>query len=282
MKIIVLRWLPWSGKSTWAKEQSIPSISKDDIRELLHNGVFSKENEKEVVTYRDKFIEEQLLRWDNVIVDDTNLNPVHIKRMQELAKIYHADIEIKDFPTSIEECIKRDKLRDKSVGEKVIRDMAKQWNYPPRQPQFEPIATFSDEKIDAIVFDIDGTLAKNTGRSPYDMTRVSEDEVYEDIARLIPLFYREWFDILFVSGRDESCRDATICWLYDNTPNEDYIELFMRKEWDSRSDAIIKYEIAQELNKKYNIRYVFDDRNRVVKAWREAGFRCLQVAPWDF
>lgn len=111
--------------------------------------------------------------------------------MQELAKIYHADIEIKDFPTSIDECIKRDKLRDKSVGEKVIRDMAKQWNYPPNKPQFEPIATFSDEKIDAVVFDIDGTLAKNTGRSPYDMTRVSEDEVHADIARLIQLFYRE-------------------------------------------------------------------------------------------
>ena len=282
MKIIVLRWLPWSGKSTWAKEQSIPSISKDDIRELLHQGVFSKENEKEVVSYRDKFIEEQLLSWSDVIVDDTNLNPVHIKRMQELAKIYHADIEIKDFNTSIEECIKRDKLRDKSVGEKVIRDMATKWNYPPRQPQFEPIATFSDDKIDAVVFDIDGTLAKNTGRSPYDMTRVSEDDVHSDIARLIPLFYREWFDILFVSWRDESCRDATICWLYDNTPNEDYIELFMRKEWDNRSDAIVKYEIAQELNKKYNIRYIFDDRNRVVSMWREAGFRCLQVAPWDF
>lgn len=282
MKIIVLRWLPWSGKSTWTKEQSIPSISKDDIRELLHKGVFSKENEKEVIEYRDKFIEEQLLSWSDVIVDDTNLNPIHIKRMQELAKIHHADVEIKDFPTSIEECIKRDKLRDKSVGEKVIRDMATKWSYPPNKPQFEPIATFSDDKIDAVIFDIDGTLAKHTGRSPYDMTRVSEDEVHEDIARLIPLFYREWFDILFVSGRDESCRYTTIRWLSDNIIHGYDIELFMRKEWDNRSDAIVKYEIAQELNKKYNIRYVLDDRNRVVKTWREAGFRCLQVAPWDF
>jgi len=33
--------------------------------------------------------------------------------------------------------------------------MAKKWNYPPKKPEFEPIATFSDDKQDAVIFDID-------------------------------------------------------------------------------------------------------------------------------
>lgn len=41
-------------------------------------------------------------------------------------------------------------------------------------------------------------------------------------------------------------------------------------------------ELAKELVEKYHINYVFDDRNQVVKMWREAGFRCLQVADGNF
>ena len=75
--------------------------------------------------------------------------------MREIAQALGADIEIKDFTTDIETCIERDAKREKPVGEKVIRDMAKKWNYPPAKPEFEPIATFSPSKKDAVIFDID-------------------------------------------------------------------------------------------------------------------------------
>ena len=79
-------------------------------------------------------------------------------------------------------------------------------------PEFEKIATFSDDKLDVVIFDIDGTLAKNISRSPYDMTRVSEDQVYEDIAHLVTIMSRQ-YKVIFVSGRDDSCAEATIEWL---------------------------------------------------------------------
>lgn len=150
-------------------------------------------------------------------------------------------------------------------------------------PEFEPIATFSDDKQDIVIFDIDWTLAKNVSRSPYDMTRVGEDEVYNDIANLLTIISRQ-YKIIFVSGRDDSCAEATIEWL------KKHITFFygcdasihMRKEWDKRSDAIIKYEILKELNKTFNIRYIFDDRDRVVKMAREAWFRVLQVQEGNF
>lgn len=281
MKIIVLRGLPWSGKSTWCKSQDIPSISKDDIRQLLHNGVYSKKNEQDVLAYRDIFIVSKLLELKDVIVDDTNLNPVHIKTIGLIAQMYWAQLEIKDFTTDIETCIERDSKRENPVGEKVIRDMAKKWNYPPKKPEFEPIATFSDDKQDAVIFDIDWTLAKNVSRSPYDMTRVSEDEVYEDITMLVWLMSIS-HEIIFVSGRDDSCQSDTLVWLQNNVEFIGEANLVMRKTWDIRKDSIIKYEIAKQLNNEYNIRYVFDDRNQVVKMWREAGFRCLQVQDGNF
>lgn len=44
----------------------------------------------------------------------------------------------------------------------------------------------------------------------------------------------------------------------------------MRKAEDGRKDSIVKYEILLDLAKKFNILAVFDDRNQVVKMWREA------------
>lgn len=60
------------------------------------------------------------------------------------------------------------------------------------------------------------------------------------------------------------------------------IELYMRPEGDKRKDSIIKYEILQNLIKENFIAYVLDDRNQVVKMWREAGLRCLQVQEGNF
>lgn len=145
-------------------------------------------------------------------------------------------------------------------------------------PEFEKIATFSDDKLDVVIFDIDGTLAKNISRSPYDMTRVLEDEYHRDIAHLVYIMSLDR-QIIYVSGRDDSCREDTIKWLSRIPIANPEWSLYMRKEGDKRNDAIIKYEILKELNKTFNIRYIFDDRDRVVKMAREAGFRVLQVAP---
>ena len=63
---------------------------------------------------------------------------------------------------------------------------------------------------------------------------------------------------------------------------DDY-HIFMRKEGDSRNDGIIKTEIFDEhIKDKFYVCAVFDDRDRVVKAWRDIGLLCLQVNYGDF
>lgn len=57
----------------------------------------------------------------------------------------------------------------------------------------------------------------------------------------------------------------------------------MRKEKDYRGDEIIKEELFKEnIENNYYCVAVFDDRNRVIKKWREMGLLACQVYEGDF
>ena len=52
----------------------------------------------------------------------------------------------------------------------------------------------------------------------------------------------------------------------------------MRATGDNRNDAIVKNEIFDTyIRDKWNVVCVLDDRDRVVKRWRELGLACFQV-----
>lgn len=129
--------------------------------------------------------------------------------------------------------------------------------------------------------DIDNTVADKGTRDPYDYSKVSEDTVIAPIADLVGMFDARGYWILFVSGREDSCRHETQKWLDENLiPNE---ELIMRPAGDYRPDEVVKAEIYREhIEPVYDVRYVLDDRNKVVRMWRELGLTVLQVADGDF
>jgi hypothetical protein len=59
--------------------------------------------------------------------------------------------------------------------------------------------------------------------------------------------------------------------------------LFMRKAKDYRKDQFVKKEMLDTIKfLNYNPTLSFDDRDRVVKMWREEGIRCFQVDYGDF
>jgi len=136
----------------------------------------------------------------------------------------------------------------------------------------------------AIIVDVDGTIAHRVGdnpRDPYDMTRVVEDE-YDPIIGGITQIYREaGFDIIVVSARTEEAREGTVEFLHNN--NFKYDALFMRKNKDNRQDAIVKTEIFQnDIEFRWDVEFVLDDRDQTVEAWRALGLKTLQVATGDF
>lgn len=69
----------------------------------------------------------------------------------------------------------------------------------------EEQVTGTPYKPKAAVFDIDGTLALRGERRPFDWSRVGEDLPNEPIVELA-LRLRMTMEIIYLSGRDESCR----------------------------------------------------------------------------
>lgn len=120
-----------------------------------------------------------------------------------------------------------------------------------------------------------------TCRGPFDWKKVGLDDVDETIAGIVNRLNDVDLVAIVMSGRDESCRDATEAWLLKH--GIVYDKLFMRPEKDMRKDNIIKSELFDDyVRDNYDVQFVLDDRNQVVDMWRAMGIKTLQVAPGNF
>jgi hypothetical protein len=197
--------------------------------------------------------------------------------MKELAQETNSSVKINDsfLETSVEECIKRDLKRPNSVGEKVILDMHKQ-AFP---VQVETIKQ-DNQLPKAVIFDVDGTLAIKSDRSPYDWDRVSEDSLNLPVDQALWNYQQAGYRIVVLTGRDGVCENQTKDWLEKNNIRYDYFGI--RKTGDTRKDSVIKKELFDDVIKYYYVTAVYDDRDQVVKMWREMGIPCFQVDYGDF
>lgn len=280
MKVLMLKGLPASGKSTYAKglvskNHNWVRVNKDDLRAMMNNGEFSGKLEKQVVKTEREIAENALKIGKSVVIDDTNFNPTHEEFFRQLAKSYKAEFDVEFFNTPLEICMIRDNERPNGVGETVIRKMYNQYLKP------KPAVYERNKSLPtAIICDIDGTLAHMKDRSPYDWSRVGEDKIDPIIKNLLNTV-KEKYIIILVSGRDEVCREKTEKWLREN--GIPLAPLFMRRENDSRQDSVVKREIFERcIRDLYDIEFVLDDRNQVVEMWRSLGLKCLQVQDGDF
>lgn len=280
-KVLILVGLPASGKSTFAKnllskyKGQWVRTNKDLLREMLHDSQWSKANEKFIIQLRDTIILMALEEGKHVVIDDTNFGP-HIEHIKELVK-GKATVEINDsfLQVPVEECIKRDLLRPKSVGKDVIMEIYNKYVKPPVQP-----LEYNPNLPDAILVDMDGTLALLNGRNPFDASTCEQDLPNKPVLDTV-LVWQEKTQIIIISGRTDDCRFQTERWLEKHGVK--YNALYMRKTGDYRKDSIIKEELyGENIANKYNVRFVLDDRQQVVDMWRSLGLTVFQVAEGNF
>lgn len=141
------------------------------------------------------------------------------------------------------------------------------------------------------IFDIDGTIAntdhrvhhlegdKKDWKSWY--AKAQDDIPYWEIVDLMRLAHDAGIAIVICTGRDSGVRKETEEWL--SSHNLPYHQLYMRKAGDRRDDTIVKFELLEQMQQEgYDPVLVFEDRDRVVKMWRDAGLKCLQVKPGEY
>jgi len=293
LKILILKGIPASGKSTFAKQlvkdnpDTWKRVNRDDLRHMLDGYHFSKENEKFVKALRDTIIKQGLTAGKNVVVDDTNISKRHNSRITDLSREHFkktgvkVEVETKEFDISLEEAIRRDAKREKPVGKTTITKMYNQLKgvKADRGPKYTP----QDNALPpAIICDLDGTLALMNGRNPFDASTCEQDILNEPIGQLVKSYAEQGTKIILLSGRTDNYKEETKRWL--EKYEIPYEKLLMRKHRDRRKDAVIKKEIVDnEIKGKYFVRFVLDDRNQVVDMWRnDIGYACFQVYYGDF
>lgn len=298
-EIAALRGLPGSGKSTLARNMlsvyECVRVNRDDLRKSLFNGEGILEHwEEDMITRIQREVAADALRsGKQVIVDDTNLRSKYLRAWNEFALDQGATFRVIDVDTPVDECVKRDSARERQVGEEVIRELGRRFLRNGQFPEYEPIQREPFEPyhndIDlphVVIVDIDGTMALMGDRNPYDWKAVSQDQPNWPVVDIVNDLIGKGIRVVFLSGRDGSCRDETLNWL------EKYLmrgfktrwSLSMRAEGDTRRDDIVKREIFdREIRDQFHVKFVLDDRDQVVKMWRRGlGLTCLQVAEGNF
>jgi predicted kinase len=296
-RLIITRGLPASGKTTFARglQPWVVRVNRDELRRMLHGEpLLTDRTEREVTIASFTLVDSLLQAGVDVCVDDTNLRTKVVRDWAGLAIRHGASFEVHDFTdVPLEECVRRDATRPKEerVGEAAIRSMHRRYlegrTLPlpvptvaaaPPTDRYEPPA----DAPEVVLVDIDGTVALLGDRHHLDMHRVTEDEPNHAVIAAVRAMHAAGYGVIYCTGRDDSARAGTEEWL-DQHVGVPYLALHMRDYGDERRDSVVKREIfQQEIARDYHVIGVFDDRQHVVRMWRDLGLTVFQVAEGDF
>lgn len=146
-----------------------------------------------------------------------------------------------------------------------------------------------------VIFDLDGTLAlinkrrakadKGNGKIDwkvfFDPANIQLDEPNIPVIKTFQAMKQAGFTVGILSGRDSISINETVSWLRENEVVFDFLK--MRPEGDNTPDDILKKQWLDALQAAgASIMCVFDDRDKVVKMWRENNIPCFQVNYGNF
>ena len=148
--------------------------------------------------------------------------------------------------------------------------------------------------LNTVIFDLDGTLADIEKRRVlsthgngkmdwdrfFDPKNIELDEPNLPVVFLAKTMWEKGFRVVIFSGRLDVTQTATERWLEKHQVKFDILK--MRPEhMKFVDDAELKKEWLEELGKD-SVFLVVDDRDKVVKMWRNEGLNTFQVADGNF
>lgn len=148
-------------------------------------------------------------------------------------------------------------------------------------------------KRNVVIVDLDGTLCNSSHRDHLAHQKLwdefnaasANDEPWEDVAVLIKSMQLQGFKFYGLTGRSHKWYSVTLAWLMRHGITLD--ALMMRPEGDWSSDHDLKPKMLAAMfgdmeSAKGRVLFILDDRDKVVEAWRNHGFRCWQVQPGGY
>jgi phosphoglycolate phosphatase-like HAD superfamily hydrolase len=150
--------------------------------------------------------------------------------------------------------------------------------------------------IRTVVVDLDGTLCDSSHRDHYARNKqwdefhaaLGEDKLWPDVAAVLRALCLDGVRIVALSGRNERYRGPTIDWLLRHNLFE-ISQVILRPNNDYTPDHILKPEMLRDElfegdleTAKKDVMFILEDREKVVQAWRDLGFRCWQVQPGGY
>ena len=146
-----------------------------------------------------------------------------------------------------------------------------------------------------VIFDLDGTLAlidkrrelANKGNGKIDWKvffspeNIQLDEPNRPVIKTFQTMKAGGFNVGIFSGRDSISKAETEDWLHRNGIWPNFFK--MRPQGTFTPDDVLKKKWLDEMIQDgHEIMCVFDDRDKVVKMWRENGIPCFQVNYGNF
>jgi len=138
--VVLAIGLPGSGKTTWFGRRGITPLSSDLLRNILFDDVEEQRYQGLVFSTLRSLLRARLIaRMPMNYVDATNLSIHERRQWIKMAKSFGYEVQAVFFDVPLEVCLQRNRQRDRSVSEDVMRKMAERLKPPVFEEGFEKI-----------------------------------------------------------------------------------------------------------------------------------------------
>ncbi len=280
-----------SGKSTYAKTN-------------YPNHIYINQDSQGKEAHMRYFLQ-AIADGQNVIVDRMNFDKLQRNKYLDPAKNNLYETTIIVLHESSKTCLDRmlvrqghETIQDEKSARSALQTFMSKYERVQDSEANSVIRVYpSNEKPEAIIVDLDGTLCnidhrlhfvKGEGKKDWKnfMYNIPGDSVNEWCLSLVNAFKRDGkTELVFCSGRSSNNKKETVEWLIENTgyyPVDDF-NLYMRDRNDHRADTIIKEIILDfEILTRFKPIFAVDDRPSVCRMWRSRDIVCLQCNEKEF